>query len=136
MDSQQFFKGLAMALVSVVVAAFSTTPIDLLLLAVTAFCTILTYAGKNLIPWFQFLHSDSPAGSLSLVNFVSGVLVALGTGVFQYAGQYILEGAIDWSLLLKVVLSVFFTYLGSTWFAPVHSEMKIKLFHNPKKTAA
>lgn len=124
-NTQQFFKGLAMALVGVVVAAFSTTPIDFLLLAVTAVCTILVYTGKNLISLF---HSDSPAGSLSFVNLISALLVAIGTGVLEAAGLFIIEGAVNWSILGKVVLSVTFTYLGGTWFAGPYSTEKKRLF--------
>ena len=125
MTTQQFLKGLMMALVAVIVAAFSTTPIDYLLLGVTAVSTVLTYTGKNLIAW---LHSDSPVGTLSLLNIASGILVAVGTGVLEAVGLYIVEGAILWPVLGKVVLSVTFTYLGSTLFAPAHNTGKVKLF--------
>jgi len=117
MTAQAFFKGLLMMLVGVVTAAFTQTPINYLLLAVTALCAILTYTGKNLI---AVLHSDSPAGALSWINLVSGLLVALGTGILEAAGTFLVEGIIIWSLVWKVVLSVTFTYLGSTFFAPEH----------------
>ena len=78
--TNQFFKGLLMAVMTVVVAAFATQPVDYLLLAVTAVSTILVYTGKNLI---TLLHSESPAGSLSLINLVSGLLVAVGTGIVE-----------------------------------------------------
>lgn len=123
MTTQQFLKGLMMALVAVVVAAFNVTPIDWILLAVTAACTVLTYSGKNLITW---LHSDSPVGSLSIINIVSGVLVAIGTGVLEGVSLFLINGAIEWGILLKVVLSVTFTYLGSTVFAPEHNTTKVK----------
>jgi hypothetical protein len=125
MTTQQFLKGLLMALVAVVVTAFSTTPIDWLLMAVTAVCAVLAYAGKNLIPW---LHSDSPVGALSLINIVSGLLVALGAGVLEATGLYLVEGVILWTVVWKVVLSVTFTYLGSTLFAPPYNTAKVKFF--------
>lgn len=120
MTTQQFLKGLLMAIVGVVVAFFSTTPIDFPLLIVTTVCAILTYAGKNLIPW---LHSDSEPGALSFINLVSSLLVALGSGILSYAGQFLINGVVEWSILLKVVLSVTFTYLGGTWFAPAHNDV-------------
>jgi len=123
MSTQQFLKGLIMALVAVVVAAFSTTPIDFLLLGVTAICAVLTYTGKNLIPW---LHSDSPVGSLSFINIASGILVAVGTGALEAVALYLVEGAIIWSVLWKVVLSVTFTYLGTTLFAPPYNTGTVK----------
>ena len=123
MTSQQFFKGLLMAVVAVVVAAFSTQPIDFLLLVVTALCAILTYVGKNLI---SVLHSDSPVGALSLLNLFSGVLVALGTGVLESVGTFLINGVILWPVIWKIVLATTFTYLGGTFFAPPYNTDKVK----------
>jgi hypothetical protein len=123
MTTQQFAKGLLMALISVVVTAFSTTPIDFLMVGITAVCAILTYTGKNLI---AVLHSDSPVGALSFINLLSGVLVALGTGLLTGVSQYFIDGAIIWTVLWKVVLGVTFTYLGSTFFAPPYNTTTIK----------
>lgn len=132
MTTQQFFKGLFMALVTVVVAAFSQQPIDYLLLAVTAVSTILVYSGKNLI---DVLHSDSPAGALSWVNLLSGILVAVGTGFLQGVGIYLVEGTIIWSLVWRVVLSAAFTYLGTTFFAPEYNVTKLRVFGSVRKAA-
>lgn len=125
MTTQQFFKGLFMAIMSIIVVAFSQTPIDCLLLAITAVCTVLIYAGKNLI---AVLHSDSPAGALSLINLVSGVLLALGTGALESVGLFLINGLIIWSVVWKVVLSTLFTYLGTTFFAPPYSTEKKRIF--------
>ena len=125
MTTQQFIKGLLMALVSIVVTFFSQTPIDFLLMGVTAVCTILVYTGKNLV---ELLRSDSPSGSLSFINLLSALLVAIGTGALESVGLYLIEGAINWSILGKVVLSVTFTYLGGTWFAGPYSTEPKRLF--------
>lgn len=130
MTTQQFFKGLFMALVTVIVAAFSQQPIDYLLLAVTAVSTILTYSGKNLI---AVLHSDSPVGAISWINLASGLLVALGTGILQSVGMYLIDGVILWSIAWKVVLSSAFTYLGATFFAPEHNVTRVRGFVSPRK---
>lgn len=111
-----------------VVPAFGTTPIDYLLLAVTAVSTILTYSGKNLV---AVLHSDSPAGSLSLVNLASGLLIAIGTGVLQGVGTFLVAGVILWDIVWKVVLASAFTYLGGTFFAPPYNTTKARLFVSP-----
>jgi hypothetical protein len=124
MSTQQFLKGLLMALISVVVVMFGTTPVDYVLAAITAVCAILTYTGKNLIPW---LHSDSPVGALSFINIISGILVALGTGLLDGVTQFLLNGVIVWAVLWKVTLSVTFTYLGATLFAPPYNTTKVKL---------
>ena len=132
MTTQQFFKGLFMALVTVVVAAFSQQPIDYLLLAITAVSTILVYSGKNLI---DVLHSDSPVGALSWINLLSGILVAVGTGFLQGVGTYLVEGIIIWSLVWRVVLSAAFTYLGATFFAPEYNVIKLRVFGSVRKAA-
>ena len=132
MTTQQFFKGLFMALMAVVVAAFTQTPIDYLLLAVTAVSTILTYSGKNLLAVF---HSDSPAGALSWINLASGLLIALGTAALQSVGLYIIEGVVIWAIVWKVALAAAFTYLGGTFLAPPYSTAKVRAFGSIKKAA-
>jgi hypothetical protein len=115
MTTQQFLKGLLMALVGVVVVAFSSSPIDIPVMAVTLIGTFFVYVGKNAI---AVLQSTSPAGSLNWVNILSGLFVAIGSAVIQGLALLVLDGKIDWLVLGKVVLSVTFTYLGSTLFAP------------------
>jgi len=123
--SQQFWKGLGVSLISVLVTAFSTSPIQVDLLAVTAVCTILSYFGKNLVPW---LHSDSPPSSLSLINVVSGVLLALSTAFTESVGTYLIEGKVLWAVVLKVTVYTTGTYLLSTFFAPPYNTEKKRLF--------
>lgn len=129
MSSQSFLKGMMMAVIAVVVAGFSTTPIDYILMGLTAVCAILVYTGKNLI---EVLHSDSPAGSLSWINLVSGLLVALGSGLLDAAAIFITGGTIVWLALGKITLSILFTYLGTTWFAPPYSAKKVAMFGNKR----
>lgn len=133
MTTQQFFKGLFMLLVTAVVTAFGQQPVDYAMLAVTAVSIILTYSGKNLI---AVLHSDSPAGSLSWINLASGLLVAIGAGFLESAGTYLVEGAIIWDLVWKVVLASAFTYLGTTFFSPQHSTAKVRGFISPAASRA
>jgi hypothetical protein len=127
MTTQSFLKGLMLALIAVIVAGFSTTPIDYLLMGLAAVSTILVYTGKNLI---AVLHSDSPAGSLSFINLISGVLIALGSGLLDAGAIFITGGTIVWLALGKVTLSILFTYLGTTWFAPPYTAKKVALFGN------
>jgi hypothetical protein len=126
--TQQFWKGLATALISVIVAAFAVQPINWILLAVTAVSTTLTYAGKNI---FVFFHSDSPAGSLSWINLASGLLIAIGTGILEGFSTYFVEGVVVWNLVWKVVAAASFTYLGTTFFAPQHSKTAVRGFVSP-----
>jgi hypothetical protein len=124
MTTQQFLKGLGMAIVGVLVTFFVQTPINWLLMGITAICAVLTYGGKNLIPW---LHSDSEPGQFSLINIASALLIALGVGILESVGLYIINGAIDWLILGKVVLSITLTYFGATVFAPPYTLKKTKL---------
>ena len=121
----QFLKGLLMTLVGVVVVAWGQQPLVWSMLAITLIGTALTYIGKNaLVP----LQSDSPPGSLNFKNIVSALLIAIGSGITEAVATIAGTGVIDWNILLKVVLSVTFTYLGSTVFAGPYSLTKRKLF--------
>jgi len=134
MSTQQFLKGLLMAIVGIVVAALSTQPIDWILLAITAVCTILTYVGKNLA--LVVLRSDSAPGALSAINIISGLLIALGTGLLEGVGMYLISGAIVWAVLLKVVANVTLTYVIATWFAPPYNPAKTVTLFSRGKLAA
>src|SRR4030043_89447 len=96
--TQQFLKGLMMALVAIFITAWTTPPIDWILVGISAVTAILTYGGKNLIPW---LHSDSAPGQFSLINIASGVCIALGAGLLDGLGQYVVAGVILWPVLWK-----------------------------------
>ena len=125
MTTQQFLKGLLMALVAVLVTAFSTPPVDYILMAISAVCAILVYVGKNLV---SVLHSDSPVGALSLINIISGVLIALGTGLLDGLAMYLIDGVIVWAVLWKYVVFVTLSYVTSTLFAPPYNTNKVKVF--------
>lgn len=125
MTTQQFLKGLLMALVAVLVTAFSTPPVDYILMAISAVCAILVYVGKNLV---SVLHSDSPIGALSFINIISGVLIALGTGLLDGLAMYLIDGVIVWAVLWKYVVFVTLSYITSTLFAPPYNTTKRKVF--------
>jgi len=124
MTTQQFFKGLFMVVVSIIVTAFSQVPVNWALLFATGLAALLAYVGKNLIPVF---NSDSQPGTFSFVNFLSALLVALSTGVTEYVALIVVNGVVIWAVFWKVVLSVTFTYVGATFFAPPNSTSK-KMF--------
>ena len=125
MTTQQFLKGLLMALVAVLVTAFSTPPVDYILMAISAVCAILVYVGKNLV---SVLHSGSPVGALSFINIISGVLIALGTGLLDGLAMYLIDGVIVWAVLWKYVVFVTLSYVTSTLFAPPYNTNKVKVF--------
>jgi hypothetical protein len=125
MTTQQFLKGLMMAIVAVIVTFFSQTPIDYVMMAISAVSAILVYSGKNLI---AVLNSDSPAGSLSLINIGSALLILIGNGVLDAVALYYINGVILWGVLARLLTGVVLTYIVSTWFAPPYSTVKRKLF--------
>lgn len=121
MTVQNFFKGLFMALMAVVVTFFSQVPVDWATMAITLIATVLVYAGKNA---FAGLQSDSPSGSFSWINFVSALLIAIGTGITQAIALIVTTGVIDWLVLGKVVASVTLTYVASTILSPEKSKQR------------
>jgi hypothetical protein len=125
MTTMQFIKGIVMAIVAVLVTAFTTPPVDYILMAISAVSAILVYAGKNLI---AVLHSDSPVGSLSFINILSGLIIALGTGAIDGLAMYFIDGVVVWAVLWKYVVFVTLSYLTSTLFAPPYNTTKNKIF--------
>ena len=114
-----------MALIAVLVTAFSTPPVDYVLMAITAVSAVLVYVGKNLI---AVLHSDSPVGALNFINIISGVIIALGTGLIDGLAMYFIDGVIVWVVLWKYVVFVTLSYLTATLFAPPYNTNKVKVF--------
>jgi len=116
MTVQQFWKGLALLIVSVLVTILTQTPVDVAVLFVTGVSSILGYVGKNLI----FVSvSTSP-----WVKIVSGLMIALATGLIEYGGLIAVNAVIVWPVLLKVVGSIFLTYIVTTFLAPPAVESK------------
>lgn len=113
-----------MAIMAVVVTYFSQMPVDWGTMVITLIATVLVYAGKNA---FTALQSDSPSGSFNWINFVSALLIALGTGITQAIALIVTTGVIDWVVLLKVTASVTLTYVASTILTPEKSKQR-KLF--------
>lgn len=130
--TQQFFKGLLMTLMSILVAAFTSPPVDFLLLAVTAICTAMVYTGKNLV---TVLQSDSPPSTISLINILSALLVSVFTGILEGVALFIIDGAIEWAVLWKVAASAGLTYITATFFTPPYSTQKTRLFAGEKAIA-
>ena len=110
MTVSQFFKGPLMALISILVVAFSQAPVDYALLIVTAIATILAYTGKNFLGFI----STSEQWKLNLYNGLSALLVLIATGITESVAMLIVDGAVAWIVLLKVVGSVTLTYLAGT----------------------
>jgi hypothetical protein len=124
MTLQNFFKGLFMAIMAVVVTFFTQSPVEWATLVVTLIATVLVYVGKNA---FIGLQSDSPSGTFSWINFISALIIAIGTGITQAVALIVTTGAIDWLVLAKVAVSVTLTYVATTIMAPQKS-LQTKMF--------
>jgi hypothetical protein len=121
MTVQQFWKGLALLLVSIALTTLGQTPIDVALLFVTVVASLFGYVGKNL----AFLI-DTTTG---WAKIGSGLLVALGTAIAEGAGLIAVEGKIIWIVFFKVVGGVLLTYIVSTFLMPPATASKqIKRF--------
>jgi hypothetical protein len=124
MTVQTFFKGLFMVLISIGVTFFSQTPIQWALLGVTAIAVIIGYVGKNLI----FVASSDPTSGpneFTWLNTVSALLVLISTTIMEGAAMLIVDGKIAWLILGKVVLSVVFSYVATTFFSAPKSQSKL-----------
>ena len=120
--TNQFWKGLLMAVVSVLVAAFSTTPLVLSVVIVTLIGTILVYFGTNtIIP----LRPISIPTTLSGRDVIHALLILVGNAIIDSVAMIVIEGRINLLVLGKIVLSITFTYLGTTLFAGPYSTRKV-----------
>ena len=110
----EFWKGLFMAAFGVLAASLSTQPIVWAVVGITILGTILTYVGKNAI---TALQSTTGPGTLSFVNIISGVLIALGSGITEAVATLVTAGHVQWLVLGKIVITVTMSYLTATFFA-------------------
>jgi hypothetical protein len=115
MTIQQFWKGLAMLIVSAVLTALGQVPPDYAFLFLAIVSSVLGYVGKNIL----FITATT-----TLTKIISGLFVAIGAGIIESIGLIAIEGHIVWVLLLKVVGGIFLTYIVTTFLAPPASESK------------
>lgn len=116
MTVQQFWKGLLMLIASIALTAFGQVPLDWSLLFIAFTSSILGYVGKNIV----FIIDTTSAWN----KVVSGLLVALGTGIVEAGGLIAFEGKIIWLVFFKVVGSVLLTYIVTTFLAPPAAQSK------------
>jgi hypothetical protein len=116
MTVQQFWKGLAMLIVSLVLSALGQIPADYALLFVGGVSTLLGYVGKNLL----FVTATT-----TITKIISGILVAIATAIPESIGLIVVEHKIVWVVLLKVVGGVLGTYLIATFLTPSTTQPKL-----------
>ena len=115
MTIQQFWKGLAMLIVSAVLTALGQVPPDYAFLFLAIVSSVLGYVGKNLL----FVTATT-----TLTKIISGLFVAIGAGIIESIGLIAIAGHIVWLVLLKVVGGIFLTYIVTTFLAPPATESK------------
>lgn len=132
----QFWKGLLMTVVGVIVAAFSATPqLVLSMTIVTLIGSVLVYFGVNA---FKNLRPISIPSTITGRDAVAALLILIGNGVIEAVVMIAGTGKILWPVFFKVVLSITFTYLGGTLFAgpystkPVNWSYRARLEYNKK----
>lgn len=115
MSRQQFFKGILLLIVSMLLTALSQTPVDVALLFVTAISALFGYIGKNIL----FVTATT-----TLTKVVSGLLVVFGTALTESIGMIAVGGIIIWPVLFKVLAGVFLTYIVTTFLMPPATQSK------------
>jgi uncharacterized membrane protein len=127
MTIKTFFTGLFMALIGVIVTAFSQVPINWALTGITALAIVLGYTGGNLAGFFP---STSEPSKFNWVDLGCALLIALSTGITEYIGFIVIGQTVVWHVLLSVVGNVTLTFVAATFFSPPKIQSrKISLFH-------
>ena len=117
MTHQQFWKGLAMLIVSLVLTTLGgQVPLDYAYLFIAGIAAIFGYVGKNIL----FATAITTA-----TKIISGLLVALGAGITESIGLLAIDHKIMWLPLVKVVGGVLVTYLTTTFLAPPATQSKL-----------
>jgi len=116
MTTAQFWKGLAMLIVSLVLTYLGQVPPDYAYLFIAGISAILGYVGKNLL----FVTATT-----TLTKVISGLLVAVSAGIIDSIGLLAIGGKVVWIVLLKVVGGVFLTYIVTTFLSsPTTKQVK------------
>jgi hypothetical protein len=110
-------KVLLMALVTIAAGVFSqsglpTTTVAWEVTGMTVLGSFLIYVAKNAI-----IPSTSVGGTINWMDIVSGLIMALGTGLSNWAASAITSTPIVWTELLKAMGVVVIGYFAKTFFA-------------------
>lgn len=104
-----FFKGLIAAIIGFIASyvAEAETVNYLYIVVYTAGFT-LVYLAKNYV-----FPSISVFGTIDLRDIISGLILAVGSGVVAYAAQYLTTGVITWSEIGNAVWISVTAYLAT-----------------------
>lgn len=105
-------KGLLL-IVGVIFAALQSGDIVWPATLISAACVGLGYFAKNV--WFPSVSDD---GTFDWRDIASALILAVVTTISESISSLIINGAVDWMLLIKTVGTVVITYFTATFFAP------------------
>jgi len=115
-------KALLMAIITFIAASISTNgfPVNKsgwIVLGITVIGTVLIYLGKN-----AAFPSISLFGTVDLRDVISGLVIAIGTGLSNWVGTLVAGTPIDWHSLWTLIGSVVVGYFAKNFMTKQPSE--------------
>lgn len=105
-------KGLLMGLSVIFAATQNTETVVWAGVILTSVCVTIGYYAKNW--WFESVSDD---GVFDWRDVASALIIMVVAAVPESINQIVVDGAINAAQLLKVVVSVIFTYFTATWYS-------------------
>lgn len=110
-----FLKGLIMTVVTILASMIAsgglpTTSLGWIALGITLVGTMLVYVAKNAV-----FPSVSVLGKVSLQDLLSGLIMAVASGLSSWAASALTSQPVDWNSLLTLMVSVVVGYLAKTF---------------------
>lgn len=119
MKLNSFLKGLIMAIVGFVATLLSDMEtINFAVIVISTVGFTIYYTGKNYL-----MPSISVVG-IDIRDILSGILLAVGMAISNFAAQIIIVGHVDWGMLGKAVLGAIIGYFAKT--VPSNAKAKKK----------
>ena len=124
MKNNTFLKGLFMTIVALLATTYTTTGIPSSatgweILSITVVGTALIYLAKNAV-----MPSLSLFGTINLRDLGSGLILAIGTGISNWAAAAITSTHVDWHSLLSLMGSVAAGYLAKNFIQKEHPSIQ------------
>lgn len=112
MKLSKFAKGLLLAVITLVLTSVTTTGWPSAapgweILGITTLGTVLTYVAKNAI-----FPAVSVLGTINLADLASGAIMAIGTGLSNWAATAITSTPVHFKDLLELVGGILIAYLA------------------------
>lgn len=124
MKNSTAVKGLFMAIVAILATTYTTTGIPTSttgweVLGITVVGTTLIYLAKNAV-----MPSLSLFGTINLTDLLSGLVLAIGTGISNWAAAAITSTHVDWHQLASLCGSVAAGYLAKNFIQKEHPSIQ------------